>query len=327
MAMPFLRPGQPVLDDSFPLPLDQPFTRATARAAGMSSNDLTRLVRLGLVRRLVENVYAVAQLKDSLDVRVAALRLVVPPGAVVTDRTAGWLHGADMVLAPGDHQVVPKVSVFHRGRGCRLRADLTASGQRMMPDEDVIEVDGLAVTTPLRTACDLGRLLHRDAAFASLDAMLRLGAFGSEELVDAAAGYRGYRHVRQLRWMAPLADPRAESPAESILRLRWIDCAHLPRPEPQRPVRAPEWVVGGFYLLDVGVDELRFAVEYDGVQFHGPDLAAHDDSRRSWIREHEGWIVDVVRRDNVFGPRRDIERILHSGVLAARARLHHHVII
>jgi hypothetical protein len=327
MALAFLTSGQPLLDDRFPLPLDEPFTRAMARAHGIGSNDLTRLVRLGLLRRLVENVYAAAQLVDSLEVRVAALRLLVPPGAVVTDRTAGWLHGADMILAPGDHVVMPRLSVFHRARGCRLRTDLTASGQRMMPDGHVMHIDGLLVTTPLRTACDLGRLLRRDAAFAALDSMLRLGLFEHAELLEWSAGFRGYRQVRQLRALAPLADARAESPPESVLRLRWLDCADLPRPEPQRPVPAPASAPGGRYWLDVGVDDLRFAVEYDGVDFHGVNRQEHDENRRDWIRNHEHWIVEVARKENLFGPHHDIEQIIRSGVRRARARLHSTVII
>ncbi len=321
MGMPFLVPGLPLLDERFPLPLDAPFTLQMARDCRIHPAELGRLVRLRLVRRLVEGVYVVAQVPDSLGLRVDALRLVVPAGAVVTDRTAGWLHGVPMILAPGDHLSVPPVSIFHRTRGCRLRGDLIASGQRMMPDEHVMEVRGLLVTTPLRTACDLGRLLKRDAAFAALDAMLRLGAFDKDELVDAAAGFRGYRWVRQLRGLAPQADSRAESPQESILRLRWLDCAGLPRPEPQRPVVAPEWVPGGYYWVDLGVDDLRFGVEYDGEEFHGSEREDHDAARRSWISDEQGWVLRVVRRSNLHGRHRDIERILHVGIERARTAI------
>lgn len=321
MAMPFLDPGLPLLDHRFPLPLDEPFTAVMARARGIHPVELSRLVELGLVRRLLRGVYVASQADDSLRLRVAALRLVVPPGAVVTDRTAGWLHGAEMILAPGDHLVVPPVSVFHRGRGCRVRTDLVASGQRMMPDEHVMEIDGLLVTTPLRTACDLGRLLKRGPALAALDAMLRLRVFGEDELLAAAAGYRGYRWVRQLRALAPLADRRAESPPESILRLRWLDCPGLPRPEPQRPVPAPADVEGGRYFVDLGIDELKFGVEYDGEEAHGPEQAPHDDARRSWITEQERWVLRVVRKDELQGPRHRIEEILRDGLLEARATI------
>lgn len=319
--MPFLTPGITLLDHKFPLAIDEPFTRSMAGRCGILSHELARLVRLGLVRRLVAGVYVAAQVPDSLDLRVAALRLVVPPGAVVTDRTAGWLHGATMILAPGDHLVVPKVSIFHRSRGCRLRAELVQSGQRMMPQEHVIEVGGILVTTPLRTACDLGRLLRREQALAALDSMLRLGAFDKDELLEASSGFRGYRWVRQLRALAPLSDARAESPEESILRLRWFDCTNLPRPEPQRPVAAPPWATEDSYRVDLGVDELKFGVEFDGEEFHGPEQRDQDDTRRSWITDHEKWVLRVVRKENVHGSRQDLEQILRAGIAEARATI------
>jgi hypothetical protein len=157
--------------------------------------------------------------------------------------------------------------------------------------------------------------------FAALTAMLRLGRFSQEELVGAANGFKGYRWVRQLRALAPMVDPRTESPEEAILLLRWLDCPDLPRPEPQRPVRAQVWVEGGYYFVDLGIDELRFGVEYDGKDYHGPDRAEHDDERRSWITQEEGWTLRVVRKENVHGQHRDIERILRSGVREARAAL------
>ena len=64
--------------------------------------------------------------------------------------------------------------------GYRLRNGLVASGERMLRPEDVVEIGGLRVTTPLRTACDLGRLLHRDQAFAAMDSLAGLGAFSVE---------------------------------------------------------------------------------------------------------------------------------------------------
>lgn len=321
MSKPYLDAGLALLDASFPLPLDAPFTTGTAAGVGISADELTALTHRGLVRRVLRGVYVAAQAPDSLALRVAALGLVVPPGAVVTDRTAGWLHGAPMVLAAGDHLVVPPVSVFHRGRGHRLRNDLVASGQRMMPDDHVMHIGSVAVTTPLRTACDLGRSRSRDAAFSGLCMMLRLGQFRHDELIDASAGFRGYRYVRQFRALAPLADGRVESPQEAVTLLRWLDCTDLPRPEPQRPVRAPAWVAGGYYWVDLGIEDLRFGVEYDGTEFHGPDQEEHDRRRREWIQTEQSWVLKVVEKANIQGPTRDIESILRAGVHEARARM------
>ena len=80
-------------------------------------------------------------------------------------------------------------------------------------------------------------------------------------------------------------------------------------------------MVGGLYWVDLGVDDLRFGVEYDGEEFHGPDREEHDDARRRWITERQGWVLRIVRRSNLYGPARDIEQVLHGGVAEARAAL------
>lgn len=269
---------------------------------------------------MIKGVYVAATVPDSLRLRCDALRLVVPPGAVVTDRTAGWLHGADMILAPNAHLEVPPVSVFHRSTGCRLRNGISASGQRTMPDGDVEVIYGLRVTTRLRTAHDLGRLLPRDQAFAAIDAMVRLGGFRQEDLISTVARYRGFRGVRQLRALAPLADARAESPGESVLRLRWLDCVDLPRPEPQVRVLGPD---GTTLRVDLGVPSLRFGAEYDGEEFHRDDQALHDTARREWLDRAAGWELVVVRREQVFGRGQCTDVLLRDGLRKALRRLTH----
>lgn len=320
MLLPFLNLGEPLLGDRFPLPLDRPFTHRDARAVGLGPHDLGWLCREGYLRRMIAGVYVAAQAPDTIDLRAAALRLVVPPDAVVTDRSAGWLHGAEMILAPGDHLAVPPVSVFVNRRGARLRNGITASGQRFLRREDVMEVYGIKVTTPLRTACDLGRLLSRDGAFAALDTMLGLGVFDKEELWAETDRYRGMRGVRQLRTFVPLADPRSDSPAEAVTRLRWLDCGVLPRPELQIEVERPfQWS----YWIDLGVLALLFGLEYEGEEWHRrtPEQRARDRKRRTWLRDERGWIIEPVTKENVFGHHRDIESIIMNGIREARRRL------
>ncbi len=320
MLLPFLNLGEPLLGDRFPLPLDRPFTHRDARAVGLTPQDLGWLCREGYLRRMIAGVYVAAQVPDSIEMRAEALRLVIPPDAVVTDRSAGWLHGAEMILAPGDHLAVPPVSVFVNRRGARLRNGITASGQRFLSREDVMEVFGIKVTTPLRTACDLGRLLGRDAAFAALDTMLGLRVFDKEELWEETDRFRGMRGVIQLRAFVPLADPRSESPAEAITRLRWLDSGVLPRPEPQIEVERPfRWS----YRIDLGVEVLLFGLEYDGEEWHRrtPEQRARDKKRRTWLCDERGWLIEPVTKENVFGHDRDIESIIWNGVREARRRL------
>lgn len=307
-------PQSPFLDDTAPVPLDRPFSSAEARAWGVNRRVLSRWVRDGLLIHPIQGVHHVAQLQDSLELRIACLRLVVPSDSVVTDRTAAWLLGAPMALAPGDHLVVPRVSLF-RPPGYRLRNSLAASGERTLAADEVTTVGGVRVTTAVRTACDLGRLLHRDQALAAMDAMMRAGSFSSSELLDSTRRFRGYRGIRQLRSLAPIVDGRAQSPGESILRLRWIDCG-LPTPTPQLRVEAPS----GFYFLDLAVPDLRYAAEYDGAQWHGPEQERHDATRRAWVVEALHYECDVFRAANIHGPLQDADLRLRAGIARARRR-------
>ncbi len=309
------RPPGPFLEPGAAVPVDRPFTWSEAAASGVPARQLRAWCEAGLLLRPVKGVYHSAELPDGIELRLACLRLVVPDDAVVTDRTAGWLHGAPMILAPGDHLVVPDLSMY-RPPGLRLRGKLVDSGERTFRDDDVVTVAGILVTTPLRTACDLGRLLHRDQGIAALDALHRTGAFTVSELVAAVERFRGQRGVRQLRGLAPLTDGRSESPGESVLRLRWRDCPELPAPRPQVPVLGPD----GPCFLDLGVEALRYAAEYDGAAWHTEETRGHDARRRDWLRRHDGWIIDVLRSPNVYGRGQDADVIVRRGIAAARRR-------
>ncbi|MDQ6527324.1 hypothetical protein RB608_27160 [Nocardioides sp. LHD-245] len=286
--------------------------------AGLWPTDLTWLVEQGFLRRLVEGVYVANPVPDSLELRCAALRLVVPPDAVICDRHAGWLHGAEMVLAPNEHIHIAPVRVFLPSPGRRLRNGLADSGERAFTRGDVVDVNGLRVTSPLRTTWDLGRHRYVERSLAAMDQMLRLGVFSKDELVAGVPRFRGMRWVRTLRVMSGYVDGRAESPPESILRLRWMQ-AHLPTPVPQLEVYDD---LGEFLArLDVGNAELCFAAEYDGDEWHtSPEQLEHDRRRRAAVESATPFVVKALRKDNLFGPRSDVEAILRRGVVEARRR-------
>jgi hypothetical protein len=61
--------ASPLLDDSFPLPLDRPFTWQQALAAGVTSKVLRRLHTQGYLRRMLKGVYVAAQATDDLLLR------------------------------------------------------------------------------------------------------------------------------------------------------------------------------------------------------------------------------------------------------------------
>ncbi|NYJ01257.1 hypothetical protein HNR19_001955 [Nocardioides thalensis] len=310
--------GIAFLDDSSNLPLDRPFTAATARIeAGLGYRQLKRLVDDGLLQHPIRGVYLVAQIGDTIETRCACLRLVVPEDAVVVDRHAGWLHGAEMVLAPGEHLALRPTAVFRPSGHGRVRNQLSDSGERNLRPGDVVEINGVRVSTAIRTAWDLGRSRWPDSSLAAIDQLLRLGAFSKDEFLAGIERFRGMRWVTTLRAVAPYADGRAESPPESILRLRWIE-AHLPEPCPQYEV----WVDGEFLArLDIGNAELQFGAEYDGAEWHDtPEQLEHDRRRRTDVSERGNWHVVALRKENLFGQRQNAQEILVASVAEARRR-------
>jgi very-short-patch-repair endonuclease len=304
-----------LLGTTFPLAPDAPFTRTQAMDAGVSRRALDRLLAEGLVRRPVKGVYVGTHVLDSVALRAACLRLVVPEDCVVVDRHAGWLHGAQMVLAPGEHLELRPLSVFRPSGHGRLRNDLAASGERNLAPDDVVEIHGLRVSTPLRTAWDLGRVRWTDEAIAGLDAMFRLGAFSREEFLAGFERFRRMRWVTTLRMIGPLADGRSESPGESVLRLRCIEVGV--RVVPQVEVFRDGRLVA---RLDLADESLLLGIEYDGVEWHSsPEQVAHDRERRTAL-EDDGWVVLAFGRDDVYGRARTCDTVIKAAAQLARAR-------
>lgn len=274
-----------------PLPLTEPFTSVFAQSAGISGRQLGELVGAGLIRRVCRGVYVASQVDDSMESRCAALGLIIGPSSVVTDRTAGWLHGMP-VLKRGAHLSAPPIEVCQTIDSRSTRGMLDGH-RRMLLARDVDELHGLRVTTPMRTCLDLGRLTWRYDALAALDSGLRLGIHLAA-MREEALRFKGFRGVRQLRSLLEIADGASESPGESALRLHWYEVG-LPAPELQIWLRR-----GGrdLYRLDLGSSRVSYAAEYDGEKDHTEECdRRHDQERRKVIADEFGWELDVFERE------------------------------
>ena len=213
--------------------------------------------------------------------------------AVVAGAAAAALHGARWIDADVPIELIFKSSRPQRGLLVR---------NEMLANDEITRVAGLPVTTPARTAFDLGRHLPRAQALARLDALMRATPFSRATVGGLATRHRGSPSVRQLRSVLPLVDGGAASPKETWLRLLLID-AGFPAPATQIPVHENWHLVA---MLDMGWQEVGVAVEYDGDQ--------HRTERRQYVRdigrlrklESLGWVVirviaedrpiDVVQR-------------------------------
>jgi transcriptional regulator with AbiEi antitoxin domain of type IV toxin-antitoxin system/uncharacterized protein DUF559 len=281
-----------------PMLPDHPFTRFELADVGLTSWQLRSLLRARTVRRVLTGVYVDASLADSTQLRAHAAARVLTPNAVLCDRTAAWLHGVDLRWQRQRDWVPPLEAFVLRG-AARVQRRQTMGGERDLAARDVMEVHGVRVTTPLRTALDLGARLGRCEALAALDALSRAYDLAHEELQRELPRYRRRRGVVQLRELVALCDARAESPGESWTRLTILD-AGLPPPEPQ------VWVTEDgreIFRLDLAYRHARVAVEYDGEEHHGELQRAADSARRDWLRSR-GWTVVVVRKDGFTDPGR-----------------------
>lgn len=249
------------------------------------------------LRTVFRGVAVDARVSDARRLRVEAINLVTPPYAVVCDESASWIHGIDAFRPSERFDLVPSLVVPHalgRARQAHVRCR-----QAIIPDRDVMEIDGVLVTLPVRTVSDLLRKLWPPYALATADAFAHAGLIDPDELWHYVARLKGYRWIVQARRLADLVEPDTESPGESWTRLRLID-AGFPRPTPQFIINDRHG--RELYRLDLAYPDQRIAIEYNGMEFHTDKSDTdHDDRRRQQLRDRWGWKVVVADRTSILG--------------------------
>lgn len=186
-----------------------------------------------------------------------------------------------------------------------------------LPDTDVWTAQGCRVTHPLRTAWDLARRLELTEAVVAVDALARRGRFDPSLLLANCTNRPGRRGSRRLGEIVSLADPRAESPMETRLRLRLLLLRYgLPPPAVQfELLDAYGFVLARFDLAYPG---LRLAIEYDGVEPHRQRRI--QDNRRDMAVAELSWETMRFGYEDVWDtPRHTAERV--QRMIAARQRL------
>lgn len=173
-------------------------------------------------------------------------------------------------------------------------AGLQVWSDRIAGDE-INLVAGIAVTTPTRTALDLACWYPTTTAVAALDDLVRVTDVKTSDVELLVARYRGRRGIERARTALDLVDAGAQSPKETWLRLVLVH-AGLPRPQTQIPVNDDFGDVIAY--LDMGWEDVKVAVEYDGEQHRNDRRQFAWDIRRSEMVERRGWIlVRVVAGD------------------------------
>lgn len=266
--------------------MDEPFIGAEALQAGVVRKHLLR----SRYQAIFPGVYLPAGTKPTFAQRVRAAWLWSHREGVISGLTAARLYGSKWI-----DETLPIELIWPNARppkGISTRASLLAPGE-------TVTLSGLPVTSLPRTAFDIARRKPFNVAVERIDALGNSAGFVPADIAMLAALHKGVRGVRQIGRVLELHDPGAQSPKETWLRLIVLR-AGFPRPATQIRV--------GRYFLDMGWEDVRIALEYDGDQ-HRTDKAQF---AKDVIRLEElaagGWTVlrvvagtpasDIIRRLN-----------------------------
>lgn len=257
-----------------------PFVGGDAVAGGR----LTRAELRHRYKPIFRGIYVLKQEQPTLRTRIRGAMLAAPT-AVISGVAASAVHGA---LWVDDDAPIELIGRCRNQRGLLLRHDTLGAGE-------VAEVNGIRVTTPARTAFDLGRRLDKGPAVARMDALMRARPFSITDVDLLAKVHRGVPGLPKLRKALPLVDGGAESPRETWLRLLFVE-AGLPKPVTQYVVRAEN----GRYIrrLDMVWEEFKVGAEYDGQQ-HLTDRYQY--AKDVWVNrelQRLSWhVLHVIKED------------------------------
>lgn len=260
----------------------------TRRPFRPDQHDIASHTAYRAYRMLYPGVYIERDVEVTAHVKALAAWLWSGGDTVLSGVSAAAVHQAKWLPSEAPAEVVLP-------RQVRV-GDLVGHRDILLP-EDVVTVDGMRVTSPVRTAFDLARRRPLNEAVALVDALLRASAFPPEWLAEYAVPRPRHRGRGRALAVAGLVDPGAESPQETRLRLLLVR-AGLPRPETQFAV--------GSYRLDLAWPDFKVAVEYDGAH-HFTEHQAKRDVQRDYALRKLGWTVIRVT-SGILGNPDDVVR-------------------
>lgn len=258
---------QPKIPDELRL---GPFTRETALKKGLTVDQL----RSPCWTRVIRDVYCLRSITMTNEVRLAALKLAVPAGSVVTGRTAAWLHG--VWTPPPGHRIPLECAPGPNGR--RFSREGVKVGRVAIPWEDIVGHGTLRFTSPVRTC--IGLMLRSDLVGAVVWADLFRHKLGltDEDLKAYAANKARWPNVRTVRLAIDLSHSGAESPMETRLRMVLV-LAGCPEPYVNRPfLDENDNVVARPDLCYLDPD---LGLEYDGAYHFEGHQPERDDVREN----------------------------------------------
>lgn len=277
------------------------FRRKGLLQQGFSDAEIRTMSRRRGWQRLAPGIYAEpADRSRSTEYRLRVGAVASrSPSLIVSHHSAAALHGLPLFRVP-----TRQVQLSRPGRN----GSCIDAGRRvhavLLPDDDVVELGGLLVTSVARTLFDLGRTQPFETAVVAVDFALHRGLVTALDLRGQLAKVRDGRGVGAARRAISFADGRSESVGESRTRVLFHRF-QLPIPVPQLQVFSERGRLLG--RADLGVESHALLCEFDGMAKYDELLApgqsarmaiAEEKVREDRFREH-GWAVVRLMQPNL----------------------------
>ncbi|HZQ33634.1 MAG TPA: DUF559 domain-containing protein [Mycobacterium sp.] len=260
---------------------DGPFLGTEALAAGLVTRYQLRTEYTALYR----NVYVPIGQEVTPVTKAVGAWLWSSRKATVAGLSAAALHGSKWIDAGLPAEL---------NRSSRDKVDDILLHSDELWDDEICTRAGISVTTPARTAFDIGRRKGLTLAVIRLDALMQATDVKTVEVETIAARHPGTRGIVQLRRVVKLADAGAESPQETRTRLLLVTAGLAP---PSTQINVYN-AAGQFVArVDMGWPQWRVAVEFDGAQHWTDPVQRTRDIDRLAELEALGWKIIRVSSD------------------------------
>lgn len=236
-----------------------------ARRLMFTWEDLRRIVADEKWSRICRGAYALPGMTVTPTLQARAVQRL-RPSLVVSHELAALILQLDARESPP--------LTFTPADG--LRRNVPTGGRLYrwhLPASDIIEIDGLRVTSPERTCVDVMRADASDRAAIVLDSALRTGVAGLDGIAARLERLGGDVGVPQAWEHFRLADPRSEAATESKVRRILYRLGLYPRSQVVIVLAD-----GRRYRVDFVVDGV--IIECEGFAYHGGVEEHQADVRR-----------------------------------------------